>query len=646
MGNGDARRPHPAGSGPRVLSIVERIEQKRMAHLRQQSAKLHVREIEAAVDWLDLRKQLETMDLDAELSRLAPAHTAEARHQRGALRCIRGLQSCLRGEVDAGDAEWSEVVAEVPELALPHLLRARWRMQSDPREALVHFDRAAEIEPRDATVYWRRGDCHAKLGDHERALANYRRALTLDPDSIDGLHATGKALVALGRPAEALRYYDQAIARAPRYVDFHEARAVALEVLDEHAAAVRDYDRVLELDPTRLVARFARARCRADLGEVDRAIEELTPLAAENSHAHPLHLLLGKLLLKKEQIAPALDALSRVIELSPGDHEAWGYRALVLGRLGERDRAIADVEHAVELAPDRPEYVYTLLALRHDGRDSAEKIAALEGPIAQFPDTGLFLQERAELHAERGDHERALADWDRLVASWPGDAELRLGRVKALGALQRYPEALEEVSRAIDREPDNAMAYALRANYRDQMDGDDALIAADWERAVELGPDDVAIRYYHGHYRMQKSQYEAAVADFDRFLALVPTHGEAHYHRACCRYQLDEEHAEEDDDWEEDEAENEARYRACERDLERALELGYREEDVFIELHWTHCQLDQPEGSLAALERGIEAHPTCAAFFRLRAEVRLRMKDEEGAAADRARAEQLAALME
>jgi tetratricopeptide (TPR) repeat protein len=638
MRDGDAGRPHGARPGEKVVSIVERIEQKQMARLRELSAKRHIRELEATVEWFDLKKQLETMDLDAQLEAPAPADTPEVRRQRGGLRCMRGLLRCLHGEVDAGHAEWAEVVADVPELALPHMLRARWLMASEPRSALAHFDRAAELEPTDANVYWRRGDCHARLGDHDRALANYRRALALDPDSIDGLHSMGKALVALGKPAEGIRYYDQAIARAPRYVDFYEARGIAHEVQGQYAAAVRDYERILELDPARVVARFARARCNVDRGEPDAAIAELTEIVTQTSDAHLVHLLLGKAYLQKAQLAPAFEALSRAVEAAPDMDEAWLQRALVLVRMGERDRAVADAERAAELAPQQAEYVYTALALR--GGDPAARIAALEGPIARFPDTGLFLQERAEIHVQQGDHERALTDWERILARWPDEVDARLGRARALGALERHAEALEEVERAIELEPDNAMAYGLRASYRDQLEVDEAVVGADWDRAAELGPDEPAIRYYRGRYRMLRERYEAAIADFDRSIALVPRHAEAYYHRACCRYQIDDEHAD-DEDWEEDEATAEARYRACLADLERALELGHREEDLFVQLHWVHWQLHDREAAAAALERGIEAYPGYAFFYRLRADRRHEMKDDEGAAADRARAETL-----
>ena len=416
MEDSEAKPSDSPRRGDPVVSIVERLEQKQRARLRVQSGQRHNRELELAVDWFEMKSQIEAVDVDAEIARLGPPETeAEARY-KGELRCLRGFQSCLRGDVDAGHAEWAEVADEVRGLALPYLLRGRWRMETEPRAALCDFDRAAETEPDAASAYFRRGECYARLGDHDRALANYRRALGLEPDSIDGLHAAGQALVQLGKLTEALKFYNQAIARAPRYVDFYESRAVVFEALGHYEAALGDYQRMLDLDPSRNVTHFARARCRAEVGDLDGAIEEVSLLATKDSDVFHVHLLLGKLLMKKERFADADVAFARVLELAPDQHEALANRALLLARAGQRERALADAERAVELAPDRPEYVYSVLALRHMGIDSTAFIGALEAPIERFADVPIFLRQRAELYDELQDPEARCAigtTWSR-----------------------------------------------------------------------------------------------------------------------------------------------------------------------------------------------------------------------------------------
>src|SRR5262249_28781171 len=150
------------------------------------------------------------------------------------------------------------------------------------------------------------------------------------------------------------------------------------------------------------------------------------------------------------------------------------------------------------------------------------------------------------------------------------------------------------------------------------------------------------IRYHHGCYLMNKEAYEAAVTDFDCVIAVAPNFGEAYFQRASSRSRYDDEHCE-DDEWDEPDDVRKARFRACVVDLERALELGYREDEVFSNLHWAQSELGDDDAALAALDRGIEAYPEGSFFFYLRHHCRLRMKDETGAEADRLRHEELQA---
>jgi len=181
----------------------------------------------------------------------------------------------------------------------------------------------------------------------------------------------------------------------------------------------------------------------------------------------------------------------------------------------------------------------------------------------------------------------------------------------------------------------------MRAAYRSALVAeDDGRIAEDYERAVELKPNDVTIRYYRAHWLMESGAYAAGLENFDKVIQIVPKHGEAHFGRAKCRYFLDDE-ASEAEDWEEEEPEViEARNRLVLQDLERARELGHFDEDVAHLLYWVHRDLDGREAAAEILDRLLEELPT-AMLYRTRASIRREANNAEGAAADDARADEL-----
>jgi tetratricopeptide (TPR) repeat protein len=638
------RKPPPPGApegGSKVISIVDQLHRRKLARERERAQAMHLRDLEKTLDVIESTKAIEDADFEAELAKIDAMPPDAARLPRAQIRATRALQSCLRGDPDGGFAEWTEVIAEVPELAYPYLLRARWLSSSDLPAAMADYDRAAIVEPKNPLVYWRRGECHLALGDQDRALANFRRAIGIDPTAIDVLRDMAKLLADRGEHAEARAVYDRAIAQAPRYADFYLGRAQSLEKLGDHDGAIRDYSRILELDPSRTDVLFYRAVCHEDAGQPERAIAEMAKLAELEPGEHHNHRILGKMRLDAGQAALALEDLSRAVALAPDFATTYAHRARAYWITGDKARTLADLDRAIELAPNEPEYVIERALVRLPDLTPVEMRAELDRLVELKPDHAMLLDLRATLLDKEGEHERAIADWTRAIAALPTEADLYEGRAKAYAALSRVEEALADADRVIALAPGHAFGHSMRAAYRRYLEGDEALIDADFDRSVELAPDDPSIRYHRGEHLMDEGRFTAALVDFERVIALAPGIAAAWCGRGTCLLHLDEELADADEDWDEEDEVYKARLRAAAVDLEKAIELGLCNDDVYMELHSAYQCSGDDAAALAALDRAIEAMPETSIFLYQRHHTRKSMGDVEGAAADRARAEAL-----
>ena len=93
-----------------------------------------------------------------------------------------------------------------------------------------------------------------------------------------------------------------------------------------------------------------------------------------------------------------------------------------------------------------------------------------------------------------------------------------------------YPAAIEECTRALDRNPQMAAAYHTRGvAHRNVGDVDSAI--ADLSRAIELVPDYAAAYHDRGISYGRKSDYERAIADYDRVIELAPNFAAVYINR-------------------------------------------------------------------------------------------------------------------
>jgi tetratricopeptide (TPR) repeat protein len=551
MRGSKAGPPRPPRGDEKVISIVEELERRQMARVRDRASAMHLRELESSLELIDHTAALKDMDLEAELAKAANLPPEEAKRERAQIRAARALQSCLRGKPEEGMAEWAEVIAEVPELAHTYLVRARWLMQIDPPAAIADYDRAATMEPKNSTVYCRRGDCYASLGDQDRALANYRRALALDPSLFDIHHSMAKIYGARGEHAAAATAYGHAIALAPRYADFYLGRAQALERLGDYEGALRDHARILELDPSRNDVRFYRVICLHRAGHAERAIEDMLRLIELEPDDHHNYRILGKMRIEAGQQKQAVVDLTRSLELSP-DALTFAHRGRARWEMGERELALADFEEAVAKKPGEPEfYLGRAKALASLDR-VPEATASVSRAIDLAPDHAFAHIMRAvyRQHAEGDDAFDAVrADLDRAVALEPENAGFRRQRAEYLMEFGRNAAALVDFEKALTLTPHIAFLHYGRGYCKSRLDEeindldedyweeDDDIRArclsavADLEKAIELGlrTEDLYSELWNAWCQVRDDEMQEKA--LDRACAAVPESAVLFYFR-------------------------------------------------------------------------------------------------------------------
>ena len=210
------------------------------------------------------------------------------------------------------------------------------------------------------------------------------------------------------------------------------------------------FDEALRKHSGQTWAKIGRARCIAELGELDKAIDEFNDVISEHRLAVPAIDSLATCLLRKGNKREAQEAIAQSLELSPMSIERQRWQGELSLEIGELDSSMKAYKSVIKLASDTlkevpRQYENYLKAVRKavessiDDKRSKELIA--EGK--SFVKTGLKKFEGAETLRMNQTILRALEKYKG------GDAEEAIAIIDA--AIERHKDMLaDDIEAVID----------------------------------------------------------------------------------------------------------------------------------------------------------------------------------------------------
>jgi tetratricopeptide (TPR) repeat protein len=389
-----------------------------------------------------------------------------------------------------------------------HAMGKIFAARGEYTEAVSAYDRALSLAPQYVDFYLGRAQALEHLHDYEGALRDHGKILELDPSRDD------------------VRFYrvichhhaghlDQAIAEMERLIeregdDHHNHRILGklrLEV-GQQAPAIAALTRALELAPDEAVTYAHRGRALWESGEHEPALADFDRAVALAPTEPELHLGRAKVCASLDRLEDALSCTSRAIELCPDHAFAHAMRAVYRSHLESElccAAVEADLDRAVELAPDDPSFrrqrgEYLMEISRY-----AEALADFEKAIAAAPLSPSLYYDRgfckSRLTEERWDHDEdyeendedekvrctsAIADFERAIALGLCTEDLYSELWNAHCQIQDAAGQIAALDRGCTALPESALLFFYRHQQR-RSHGDVEGAAADRARAIELG---------------------------------------------------------------------------------------------------------------------------------------------------------------
>lgn len=223
-------------------------------------------------------------------------------------------------------------------------------------DAIERYTEAIELDPEDASGYYKRGRAHSSFAQQlqvmgkydeapeqfERAFEDLTRAIELNPDHAMAYYKRATAYEMSGRPEESIPDFDRAVELDPEHAKAYRNRGNAYQKLGEYEKAIESYSETIELKPESEFAYNNRGTAYANVGEYEKALDDYGEAIDLNPEYLPAYLNRAELHLQLENPERALDDANEVLALGDGDEiTALGLLFVVVSKflLGEETPA-------------------------------------------------------------------------------------------------------------------------------------------------------------------------------------------------------------------------------------------------------------------------------------------------------------------
>ncbi len=445
--------------------------------------------------------------------------------------------------------------------------------------------RAGDMTPHNlAIAYFNRGFAHYQGRDYNNAIVDLDQAVHLDPANAGAFHWLGAAYGAAGDLEHAL----------PNLVRASELDPKATATLDLLGTAYIDKE-----DYARAIASFSRS-------------------IALNPREAPAFNGLGLAYERQAKDADAIANFEKAVALDPRYTDALYHLGNLYAHLfagPDLDRAIANFRKAIAIAPQHRDALIGLGSALDQKGEYEPAIAAYKKAIALDPKDFQTINGLGLVYADSGKNDLAIATFRQAIAISPDYGAAHYNLAIAYARHRDYARAIASFRKALDL----STVYAFASDdlfevYR--RNGDEARAADDF---AKLGPAHAAAVFDRlGAIHNFNGEPDAAIADFNRALALDPNNarayagvGDAHAHMG--------DHL-----------------RAI-ADYKKSIALDASQAMTFYDLGNAYAAIGDFNAAVAAYGKANELDPSDASFFMLRGDAHAALRAYRPALVDYAR---------
>lgn len=284
-----------------------------------------------------------------------------------------------------------------------------------------------------------------------------------------------------------------------------------------------EFRNAIQIDEKMASAHWGLARAYEGLQRFQEAFEELrktTQLDAENLDAR---VKLGNYYIaggkgNSELIAEADKLAKEILQKNPGHVEGHILLGSVLYAQGERDKAFAEINYAIQLDPKRVESYLSLARFYIVTNDRTQAEETFQRAISVNYNSGLAHTEYGKFLAQSNRLADAEAEMAKAVTVDPSNRSSRFVLASFYLVNKQFDKAEAAYKALADLDPTKPESRAVLADFYSSVNRLDEAIAI-YQQIVSQSPDFTQGRYRLGEIMLMRGDTQGAMAQINEVLA-------------------------------------------------------------------------------------------------------------------------------
>jgi len=329
------------------------------------------------------------------------------------------------GNLDMAIAALQNAVDADPRFALGYAelgeaYRLKNRVDPNPHwidKASANLARASQLDDKLPTTFVALGKLHSSLQKNDLALQEFQKALEINPRDAEAIIGMAGTYEKMGRLKDAEEDFTRAAALRPDYWDGYNGLGAFYQRQGRNADAITQYRRVIELTPDNAVAYSNLGVAYLGLGDAKSlaAAESAFRKSLQLTPTYAAYANLGVLYIGQKRYPESAEMTRKALEINDKDWRVWDNLLQSYLWMNQKDQAhaarVMATKLLVEYVAQHPQdagAVADLASFYAEDHLRDKALAEINGALTLAPKDSDVLLYAAEVYEQFGDRTRAL----------------------------------------------------------------------------------------------------------------------------------------------------------------------------------------------------------------------------------------------